>query len=60
MSAMCQAGFEVLDVFPLTASYEPGPFDVLHYEDEVFYTTELELEKYASIAQESKSTAVCT
>ena len=60
MSAMCQAGFDVLDVFPLTASYEPGALDVVHYKDEVFYTAEVELEKYARTPrQEYKATAVC-
>ena len=59
MSAMCKAGFKVLDVFPLTASYEPGTFDASHYVDEVFSAAEFELEKYARNAHEYKSTAVC-
>ena len=59
MSAMCQAGFVVLDVFPLTASYEPGTWDVVHYKSKVFKTAELDLEKYARAAQEYKSTQVC-
>ena len=60
MSAMCQAGFAVLDLFPLSASYEPGAYDVLHYRDQVFYTAEDELERYARTPrQEYKTTAVC-
>ena len=56
---MCKAGFEVLDVFPLTDSYEPGPFDGTHYDDKVFNAAELELENYLRMAQEYKSTEVC-
>ena len=59
MSAMCKAGFEVLDVYPLTASYEPGTLDGTHYDALVFKTVELELYKYAVNAQEYKYTAVC-
>ena len=59
MSAMCNAGFEVLDVFPLTASYIPGTLDVVHYKNEVFNTAEIELEKYVEAGSEYESTAVC-
>ena len=59
MSAMCQAGFAVLDVFPMSASYEPGTYDILHYTNNVFYTAEDELERHARSAQEYKTTAVC-
>lgn len=59
MSAMCKAGFKVLDVFPLTASFEPGALDVVHYKDEVFSAVELELERYARTAHKYKNTAVC-
>ena len=59
MSAMCKAGFEVLDVFPLTTSYEPGPFDGTHYDDKVFNAATLKLETYARNSQEYKSTEIC-
>ena len=60
MSAMCQAGFAVLDLFPMSASYEPGTRDILHYWNQVFYTAEDELERYARTPrQEYKTTAVC-
>jgi hypothetical protein len=59
MSAMCKAGLEVLDVFPLTASYMPGTIDIVHYTDDVFNTTEIELEKYVKRGSEYQSTAVC-
>ena len=59
MSAMCRAGFEVLDVFPLTSSYMPGTLDVVHYENYVFQMAEIELEKYVKTGSGYKSTAVC-
>ncbi|KAJ7374436.1 hypothetical protein OS493_007542 [Desmophyllum pertusum] len=46
MSAMCQAGFDVIDVYPLTDSYPGGGLDVVHYADKVFVTMETLLEKY--------------
>ncbi|KAJ7374438.1 hypothetical protein OS493_007544 [Desmophyllum pertusum] len=46
MSAMCQAGFDVIDVYPLTDSYPGGGLDVVHYADKVFDTMETLLEKY--------------
>ena len=59
MSAMCKAGIEVLDVFPLTASYMPGTMDIVHYADKVFKTAETELEKYVRTGSEYENTAVC-
>ena len=59
MSAMCKAGFEVLDVFPLTASYMPGPYDVVHYTNEVFNEAENELEEYIKAGNNYKSASVC-
>ena len=58
MSAMCKAGFEVLDVFPSTASYMPGPYDVVHYKNKVFSEAENELEAYVT-GSNYKSTSVC-
>ena len=48
MSAMCQAGFDVIDVYPITDSYPNGTLDldVVHYPDKVFFTMETLLEKY--------------
>ncbi|KAJ7374440.1 hypothetical protein OS493_007546 [Desmophyllum pertusum] len=48
MSAMCQAGFDVIDVYPLTDSYPGGTLegDVVHYPNKVFVTMETLLEKY--------------
>ena len=30
-SAMCKAGIEVVDMFPITDSYPEGTYDVVHY-----------------------------
>jgi len=46
MSAMCQAGFDVIDVYPLTESYPKGTIDVVHYPNDVFRAVETLLEKY--------------
>ena len=48
MSAMCQAGFDVIDVYPMSDSYPGGTLDndVVHYADKVFVTMETLLEKY--------------
>ena len=43
---MCQAGFDVIDVYPLTDSYPGGTTDVVHYPDHVFRAVETLLEKY--------------
>ena len=48
MSAMCQAGFDVIDVYPMTDSYPGGTLDldVVHYPNKVFVTMETLLEEY--------------
>ena len=46
MSAMCQAGFDVIDVYPMTDSYPRGTLDEVHYPDRVFHLMETMLEKY--------------
>ena len=46
MSAMCQAGFDVIDVYPMTDSYPGGTLDVVHYPDKLFAPMETMLEKY--------------
>ena len=48
MSAMCQAGFDVIDVYPMTDSYPAGTLanDVVHYPNKVFNTLETLLENY--------------
>ena len=48
MSAMCQAGFDVIDVYPKTDSYPGGTLanDVVHYPNKVFNTLETLLENY--------------
>ncbi|XP_028409614.1 uncharacterized protein LOC114532328 isoform X2 [Dendronephthya gigantea] len=58
MSAMCKAGIEVLDVFPLTASYLKGTLesDIVHYSNGVFMTAEMALETYVKTGA---TTRVC-
>ncbi|XP_032231351.2 uncharacterized protein LOC5507023 [Nematostella vectensis] len=46
MSAMCRAGFLVLDVYPLTKSYPAGTLDGVHYDNKVFSSAEDILEEY--------------
>lgn len=48
MSAMCEAGFDVIDVYPMTDSYPGGTLelDVVHYSGKVFVTVETLLERY--------------
>ena len=48
MSAICQAGFDVIYVYPLTDSYPGGTLDVVHYANKVFVTMETLLEKYVA------------
>ena len=43
---MCQAGFDVVDVYPLTDSYPGGTVDEVHYPNKVFDAMERMLEKY--------------
>ena len=56
---MCKAGFDILEVFPVTASYMPGPVDVLHYDSNVFSTAEDELEMYIKNGSEYSTPEVC-
>ena len=46
MSAMCQAGFDVIDLYPMTASNPDGLTDPVHYRAEVFDSLETMLGKY--------------
>ena len=51
---MCKAGIEVLDVYPLTASFPNGtdnsvdPYDMVHYKDLVFKPAQEVLLEYFS------------
>ena len=42
MKAMCEAGFDVIDLYPMTDSYPDGTLanDVVHYPNKVFDTVE--------------------
>jgi len=59
--AMCRAGFEVLDVYPLSASFPNGtdnshdPFDSVHYKDSVFKPAEEILLEYFSLWNDERS-----
>ena len=50
---MCNAGFEILDVFPMSASYPEGTddssdkYDAVHYKRHVFKPAEQLLFEYA-------------
>ena len=46
MSAMCKAGFDVIDVYSLTDSYPLRCVDHVHYSDKVFDMMETMLEQY--------------
>ena len=46
MSAMCKAGFDVIDVYSLSDSYPKRCIDHVHYKNIVFYMMETMLEKY--------------
>ena len=46
MSAMCEAGFDVIDIYPMTDSYPGGTLDVVHYPDHLFSSMVRMLEKY--------------
>ena len=46
---MCQAGFDVIDVYPMTDSYPSGTDDVVHYPNHVFNSVETLLEKYKAL-----------
>ena len=45
-SAMCRAGFLVLDVYLLSSSYPGGTLDGVHYKESVFYPAIDVLERY--------------
>jgi len=46
MTAMCEAGFDVIDLYPMTDSNPDGTLDVVHYPNKVFDTVETLLERY--------------
>jgi len=46
VSAMCKAGFDVIDVYPLNDSYPPRCMDHVHYDKAVFDMMETMLEQY--------------
>ena len=46
MSAMCKAGFDVIDVYSLTDSYPRRCTDHVHYNNKVFDMMETMLEQY--------------
>jgi len=46
MSAMCRAGFDVIDVYSLTDSYPGRCRDHVHYSKDVFNMMETMLEQY--------------
>ena len=52
MHAMCRAGIDVLDVFPISDSYPEGtglpgkPYDAVHYKSHVFQSVVNLLERY--------------
>ena len=45
-SAMCEAGFDVVDVYPISDAYPNGTLDHVHYNPRVFWDLETLLEKY--------------
>ena len=47
-SAMCASGINVLDVYPISASYPPGTKDGIHYNNDAFDPVIEFLEKYFS------------
>ena len=46
MSAMCKAGFDVIDVYSLSDSFPERCTDYVHYDNIVFKMMETMLEKY--------------
>ena len=46
VSAMCNAGIPVLDVYPMTASYPNGTLDHVHYSDNVQRAAEDQLIRF--------------
>ena len=59
MWAMCNASIEVLDVFPLSASYPNGTVDITHYREKVFFAAEKELKRYVQSEIGEKTKPVC-
>lgn len=59
MSAMCEAGIEVLDVYPLSASYPQGTVDITHYRKEAFLAAERQLEWFVMAELWGKTRPVC-
>ena len=45
-SAMCNAGFDVVDVYPISDASPDGALDHVHYNPHVFWDLETLLEKY--------------
>ena len=45
-SAMCNAGFDVIDVYPVSDAYPNGTLDHAHYEPRAFWDMQTLLEKY--------------
>ncbi|KAK2561054.1 hypothetical protein P5673_016187 [Acropora cervicornis] len=45
-SAMCDAGFDVIDVYPVSDAYPNGTLDHAHYEPRAFWDMQTLLEKY--------------
>ena len=45
-SAMCNAGFDVVDVYPISDASPDGILDNVHYNPRVFWDLEALLEKY--------------
>ncbi|XP_044185154.1 uncharacterized protein LOC114947931 isoform X2 [Acropora millepora] len=45
-SAMCNAGFDVIDVYPISDASPDGALDHVHYNPSVFWDLETLLEKY--------------
>ena len=45
-SAMCNAGFDVVDVYPISDASPDGASDYVHYRPRVFWALETLLEKY--------------
>lgn len=45
-SAMCEAGFDVVDVYPISDAYPNGTYDHVHYNPRVFWDLGTLLEKY--------------
>jgi hypothetical protein len=43
---MCKAGIQVLDVYPLSAAFNEGTLDYVHYNDTVFYPATQVIENY--------------